>query len=158
MIPTNVEIQTPFIPGPIASAAKLRLVESAGGQPNVGEALLDWFVPIVIGVITVAIGDGAEGDEANAGVAKETMREVRTSGCFLAGDGAKLDVQAGGERSWENGTLYTTPDFNVATDSKLRIVGVRYRIMKKGDWSVNGYVRYELLEDYAPAGTPAQSP
>lgn len=158
MNPTRVDVEIPIIPGPINSAGTRPLLAGVGGQPDVAEAILDWFVPMVIGVISVAIGDGAEGDEASAGVAKETVREVRTNGCFLAGDGEKLDVQAGGERSWENGTLYTFPDFDVPTDVRVRLAGMRYRIMKKGNYSANGYVRYELLEDYKPAVTPAQNP
>lgn len=141
MIP--VTVQTPFSPGPIASAGAVPLEDSVGGQPVMGETLLDWFRPIVVGTITTAIDEG--------GAAKETVREVRTSGCFQAGEGEKLDVQAGGERSWQTGLLHTTPDFNVPTDTLLRIRGVRYRIMKKGDYSVNGFVRYELLETYARA-------
>lgn len=146
-----VTIRTPFVPGPVACARDVPLVVSSSGQPILDEALLDYFAPIIIGLITTKIQNSD--DPRVDGTSKETVREVRTSGCFQAGPGESLAIGSGGERSWQNGLLHTTPDFNVQTDTILRIAGVRYRIMKKGDWSVNGFVRYELLEDYVPAGS-----
>lgn len=152
-----VTVQVPFAPGPVFSAGSLPLRHSSGGQPFMGETLLDWFEPMVLGVITTVIQTGEE-DETQNGVAKETVREVATQGCFQAGTGEKLDIQSVGERSWQNGVLHTMSDFNVPTDSIIRNCAVRYRIKAKGDYSTNGFIRYELVEDYTPAVTPAQTP
>lgn len=143
----NVLEKTPFIPGPIASAGNIPLSESSSGQPVMAEAILDWFRPITIGVVTAAPQGSA--DPAMDGVVKETIRSVRTSGCYQAGKGEKLDIQAGGERSWQTGILHCTPDFNVSTDTILIVAGTRFRIVVKADRTANGFVRYELIEDYA---------
>lgn len=138
----------PFVPGPIAMGRDVPLSASSGGQPVISEALLDNFRPMTIGVVTAAI-QGSDVPQLD-GTAKETVREVKTSGCTQP-VGESLAVQAEGERSWEKILLHTTPDFNVGTDAIVVISGTRYRIVDKRDWSVNGYVRYELHQDYARA-------
>ena len=133
----------PFAPGPIASAGRVPLAQSLSGQPTIGDALLGLFSAIVVGVITTR--------NNAAGVAVETVREVRTAGVWQPGEGETLEIKEEGERSWQNGLLHTAADFNVATDCGIRIDGVRYRITGKKDFSRNGFVRYELLEGYAHA-------
>lgn len=141
--------QTPFVPGPIACARDVPLSEASSGQPVMGDVLLDWFRPLRIGRVTASIGSSLAPE--TDGVATESVRWVRTSGVVLNGAGEKLEITAEGERSWQNALLFTTADFDVPTDSVIQIKGVRFRVMKKADRTVNGFARYELLEDYAPA-------
>ena len=138
---SRVTDTVPFAPGPIACARDLPLFSTVSGQPAIGDALLGLFAAIVVGVISTKINA--------AGVATETVREVRTAGVFQPGSGETLEIKEEGERSWANALLHTTSDFNVPTDSGIRIDGVRYRIMSKKDFSRNGFVRYELLEGYS---------
>lgn len=139
-----------FAHAPIACAARRGLNGFVSGQPVVKEAILDTFRPIVIGVATTSI----EGDAnpRRSGRAKTFFRDVQTSGCFQAGPGEKLEVQAEGERSLQNALLHTTPDFNVPTDTLVKIDGTNYRVMAVRDYSVNGFVAYELTEDYERRG------
>lgn len=139
--------KTPFVPGPIACAGDVPLSESSSGQPVMAEAILDYFRPITIGVVTADVQDGSDGDDQD-GVVKEIVRKVRTSGVIRPGGPEKLEVLSGGERSWQSSVLYTTPDFNVDTDTKIAIEGTNYRVMSSTDYSVNGYVRYDIMEDY----------
>jgi len=150
-----VTAKTPFVPGPIISAGKTPLAGSVSGQPILSEAILDWFRDMTIGIVTAAPQGSL--DPTQDGVVSETVRSVRTSGCFQPGDPEKLDILPGGERSWQTGLLHTVAAFNVPTDSILVIAQVRYRITFKRDFSANGFVRYDLLEDYTPKGTPANA-
>lgn len=139
--------KTPFVPGPIACAGDVPLSDSSSGQPVMAEAILDYFRPITIGVVTTVVQNGDE-DPTQDGVVKEITRTVRTAGVVRPGGPEKLEVLSGGERSWQSSVLYTTPDFNVDTDTKIVIEGTNYRVMSSTDYSVNGYVRYDLEEDY----------
>lgn len=143
----NVAEKTPFIPGPVMCARNFTLSSMSSGQPVMAEAILDWFRPMTIGVVT-AEPQGSE-DESQDGVVKERVRSVRTSGVIEPGEKEKLDILAGGERSWESSVLWTTPDFNVPTDSVIVLDTKRYRVTAKKDFTANGYVRYEIGEDYA---------
>lgn len=145
---TSAGLQTPFVPGPIMCGRDFPLSDVSSAQPIMTEAVLDWFRPISIGVVTATPQNGAD-DATQDGVVVETTRWVSTSGCWQPGAPEKLEVLAGGERSWDNGILHTTPDFNVPTDTKLIVRGLPYRVMSKLDYSANGYCRYELVEDYA---------
>lgn len=138
----------PFVPGPVACARNVPLYASSSGQPVMGEAILDYFMPMRLGLVTSTPQGSA--DPAQDGVAKEIIRWVETSGCLQPGKGEKLDILAGGERSWQSAILHTLSDFNVPTDTVIIMADeTRNRIMRKSDFSANGYVRYELLQDYA---------
>lgn len=137
----------PFVPGPLTCGRDFPLSQFSSGQPQL-TAILDWFVPIEIEVVTSAPQGG--GDPADEGVAKETLRKVKTSGCVQPGDPTRLQIASEGERARDNMLLHTTPDFNVDLDTVVRVDGTRFRVMGKKDHSRNGFVRYDLLEDYEP--------
>lgn len=140
----------PIIPGPVVSAKNLGGVRTMSAPlPNVSRALMDWFRPMIVGVITNSISS----DAASAGEAVTTAREARTSGVILDMDGAKLEIGADGERSWDSATFYCLPDLDVGTDTILKIKGVPFRVMGKKDRSECGFLRYEISQDYA--ATPA---
>ncbi len=145
---TAVAPKAPFAPGPIALGREVPLSASSSGQP-VMEAILDWFRPMTIGVVSSKPQGGA--DPAAAGVTRQSTREVKTEGCLQAGDGEKLEILDEGERSIASGLLHTTPDFNVPNDSAIVIDKVRFRVMSKKDFSVNGFIRYEITQDYERA-------
>ncbi len=142
----------PLIPGPLSNAKDLSLPDNTSGQPQIGQALLDWFRPMVIGVVTQTPQDGGDSAEIERldGTVKEVVREIRTSGCLNLGKGAKLDIQPGGNRAWQNAMLWTTPEFNQPANTLIIVAGVRYRVFKPYDYSANGFVQYELTQDYAP--------
>ena len=142
-----ITAQTPFVPGPIVSAGATSLADSISGQPFISEGLLDYFRAMLIGIVSARI-QGSAVDTLD-GTAKTTIIWKLTQGILQPGNSEKLSIQAEGERSWQNGLLHTTPDFNVATDTILIIKDVPYRVMEKKDFSVNGYVEYQILETYA---------
>lgn len=144
---TRPVIAPPFAPGPIQCGRDFPLSDSSSGMPNVADALEDLFRPIRIGVVTPSPNDG-ELDAAADGEVEEVVRYVDTEGSAQAGDGERLDITADGDRSWDSMTLYTRPNFNVATNTLVALKGARYRVTKKADWTPSGYVRYEMTQDY----------
>lgn len=115
--------------------------------PSMRGTLTGWFKPMVIGVVTEAIAEGGDQD----GQAKATVREVKTSGMMQPGDAEKLTIESQGQRSWDNFILHVYPQLDVKTDTRITVRGVPFRVMGKKDFTANGYIRYDLMEDYATA-------
>ncbi len=139
--------QAPFVPGPLTCGRDFPLSQFSSGQPVIS-SILDWFVPTEVAVVTS--GPQGGGDPREDGVAKETLRKVKTSGCFQPGDPSRVKQSADGDRTFKNGLLHTTPDFNVPNGTVFILEGTRYRVMAVKDHTRNGFVRYDLLEDYEP--------
>lgn len=137
---------TPTInPGPVLCAGRVATITDAiAPQPSVRTTLTGWFKPMTIGVVT----EGIIAEGARAGEAGETVHEIRTSGMMQPGDGETLDIKAEGQRSWKTAVLHVYRQLDVETDTVLKIKDVRYRVTAKKDFVENGYIRYELLQDF----------
>ncbi len=138
---------TAINPGPVMSAGKNQTIVGAQTtQPSMRGTILGWFKPMIIAVVTEAIIPSGP----RQGEVAQTEREIFTSGMMQPGDAEKLDVRAEGQRSWENWVLHVFPQLDVKTDTVIKIKGTPYRVMKRTDYIINGYVRYEIVEDYKP--------
>ncbi len=137
---------TTLNPGPVISAGRVGSIRAAlSSQPNVRDVLLGWFKSMIVQVVTTEI----EGRGPRQGEAKSGTHDVNTSGLRIPGDDEKLETgDSAGERSWASWTLYTFPNLDLATDTQIKIEGVLYRVMKRRDFSANGYIRYGLVEDF----------
>ena len=134
--------------GPVFQAGLAKTIVSAQTTlPSMRGTLAGWAKPIVIGVVTTTIA--SEGD--NDGQAQPSVRDVRTSGVLQPGDAEKLEIGAEGERSWANWVLHVYPQLDVPTDTRLQIEGKFYRVTGRTDYNANGFIRYDLAEDYTDA-------
>ncbi len=134
-------------PGPVLSAGKNQTIVGAQTtQPSMRGTILGWFKPMIIAVVTeTIIAQGPRQGEVG-----ERESEVFTSGMMQPGDAERLDVRAEGQRSWENWVLHVFPQLDVQTDTIIKIKGTPYRVMRRTDYIANGYVRYEITEDFKP--------
>lgn len=134
-------------PGPVFSAGSAPTIEAAQSTlPYMASTIRGWFKPLTIGILSTVIAEAGD----DQGEAKNTIRELLTSGVIQAGSPEKLSVQPEGERSWENATLHVLPQLDVPTGTKLQINGTLFEVMVRQDWSANGYMRYELIQSYTP--------
>lgn len=137
-------------PGPVLCAGDAPTIESAQTTlPSMRGTVIGWFKPLKIGVVQTSIAD--EGPED--GQVQEVLRWIETSGVLQPGSPENLSVQPEGERSWENAVLHVFPQLNVPTGTKLQIAGMKFEVMARWDYSVNGYVKYELVQSFACAPT-----
>lgn len=135
-------------PGPVFQAGLAPSIEAAQTtQPSMRGTLAGWFKPMTIGVVTEAITGGGETD----GQAKASVRELKTSGMMQPGDAEQLTIQSQGQRSWDNFMLHVYRQLDVRTDTRIIIKDVPYRVMGRKDFIANGYIRYDLMEDYENA-------
>ncbi len=131
-------------PGPVFRAGLApSIVAAQTTLPSMRGTVLGWFKPMIVGIVTETIAAGGVRD----GQSVSTVREMRTSGVIIA-DEEEIDIKAEGQRSWARSFLYVLPQLDVATDTRLKIAGKFYRVTKKKNFTVNGYIRYVVLEDY----------
>lgn len=130
-------------PGPVFAAGTAKSITAAQTTlPSMRGTILGWFKPMKVGVVTTDIAD--EGPED--GQAEEVVRWVETSGLFQPGGPEKLSFASEGERSWENATLHVFPQLDVPTKSVLLVNGQRFQVMARWDFSINGYIRYDMVQ------------
>ncbi len=134
----------------IGQGKNIPLNQRAGTFPNVGDALLDWFQPMVFGVVAKT----TEGFQV-----VEDMVEINFQGVWQPLEARRLMLKPEGQRAWSWFWLHADPSLNLEVDNVIVYLGTQYRIMAKKDYKLNGYVEYELVQDFTGAGPqPVESP
>ena len=102
--------------------------------------LTGWEVPLTLVKITQSI---VEGD------AVKTETKINFMGVWQPLSTERLEMKDIGQRSWEwiwihakSGTL------NLKTQDKVLFNSKRYKVMGVKDYSLNGFIEYELVRDY----------
>lgn len=107
--------------------------------PNVQDTLNDWFQTIVFTRI--------KKETINFQVV-ETLTEIAFRGVVENIAPSELDMMPEGQRRWEYISVWATPELELNIDDRFKYQSKNYRVTKKNDWSVYGYVQYECTEDY----------
>lgn len=129
----------------IINGSSKSLLQNSGTMPNVSGALLNWFQPITLGVLTKTVVDFK---------LVETVTSITFLGVWEQQSPESLEVKEIGERSWDQIGLWTQPGVALKTDDIVTRLGKQYRIMRKYDWSDSGYLQFELVENYTGELSP----
>lgn len=112
----------------------------ANGMPNMANTLTGWEVPLTLIKITQSV---IEGD------AVKTETPINFLGVWQPLRDEQLQFKPEGQRSWswywihaKSGTL------DLTTQDKIIFRGERYKVMSVKDYSLNGFVEYEVIRDY----------
>lgn len=110
------------------------------GMPNMANTLTGWEVPLVLEKIKQNIVNGDRQD---------TTERINFLGVWQPLRDEQLQSKPEGMRSWswiwvhaKAGTL------NLQTQDKIIFNNKRYKVMSLKDYSLNGYIEYEMVEDY----------
>ena len=110
------------------------------GMPNMANTLSGWECPLTLIKITQDI---VEGDV----VTQEEKLDFL--GVWQALRDEQLQFLPEGQRSWswywihaKSGTL------NLKTQDKIIFEGKRYKVMNIKDYSLNGFIEYQVIRDY----------
>lgn len=133
----------------IGQGKNIPLNQKTGTFPDVGDAMLDWFQPMVFGVVT---------KEVQGFQVVETMEEVSFQGVWQPFSERQLLLKPEGQRAWSWFWLHADPTLNLEVDSVVNYTGTQYRVMAKKDYRLNGYVEYQLVQDYTGAGPTPEEP
>lgn len=111
--------------------------------PNMANTLDGWEIPLTLEKITQDI---VEGD------AVKTKTKINFLGVFQPLRNEQLQFKPEGQRSWEwywihakSGTL------NLQTQDKIIFENKRFKVMSVKDYSLYGYIEYEVVRDYEDA-------
>lgn len=133
----------------IGQGKNIPLNQRQGTFPNVNDALNDWFQPMVFGVVT----------KTTSGFqVVETMVEVNFKGVWQPLTDRKLMLKPEGQRAWSWFWLHADPTLNLEVDNVVTYLGEQFRVMAKKDYKLNGYVEYELVQDFTGSGPTEVSP
>ena len=112
----------------------------ASGMPQMADTLTGWEVPLTLIKITQSI---VEGDVV------EEKTKINFLGVWQPLRNEQLQFKPENLRSWswywihaKSGTL------NLTTGDKIEFQNERYKVMSRKDYSLNGYIEYEVVLDY----------
>lgn len=110
------------------------------GMPNMANTLSGWEVPLTLIKITQDIVDGD---------AVKTEKEIKFMGCWQPLSEERLKSIDEGMRSWEWVWIHAKAgSLNLQTQDKVIFNSKRFKITSVKDYSLNGYIEYELVRDY----------
>jgi len=128
---------------PIFNAKDLPLSANSGTLPNMSDALLDWFLPLVFTKIVKTV--------VNFKVV-ETPTAVSFSGVWQPFSAQQLKLMPDGQRDWKWFTVHALPALILVPDELITFRGLQYRVKMKTDYKEYGYVKYDLVEDFTGSG------
>lgn len=112
---------------------------SRNGLPDVGNAMEGIFYPIT--AVTVQ-------KQEIGGFVKEICLTVKTKGVVQPMRAQEVEIKYEGQRTWKYFTLHCLPNLNLKPDDAVIIKDTRYRCLGKEDYSIYGFIKFDLAEDY----------
>lgn len=118
----------------------IALAMNAGNLPNMSDALLDYFQPMVFTILTKTISKFKVSEQPN---------NKNFYGVWQPLSPQQLVMKPHGQRSWRWFSLHSDPTLSLKPDDIVKYEGIPYRVMGKFDYTRYKYMQYELVEDYA---------
>ncbi len=124
--------------------AKDRPITTATGQlPNVNGAMSSWYQPMTFEVVTKTV-TGYQ--------VAETGTQYNFKGVIQPLAPRQVAYKPEGQRAWTWLMLHADPSLTLEVDSVVIYLGVQTRIMARKDYTIYGYVYYELVQDWEGSG------
>lgn len=115
-------------------------LKALSGMPQMRTTLTGWEVPLVL---VKVIQNIVEGD------AVFTEQQINFMGCWQPLRDEELQFKPEGQRSWEWIWIHAkSSELNLQTADKVIFNDKRYKVMSVKDYSLNGFVEYQLIRDY----------
>lgn len=127
----------------IANGANRPLFSVAGTVPDVSGALRDYFQSMVFEPLQKTV-TGFQ--------VVETPSPINFRGTIQPFTGRQLMLKPEGQRAWTWYTLHSDPVLKLQVDDVVLWQGKQTRVMGRKDYTLYGYVEYELVQDWSGAG------
>lgn len=129
---------------PIVNAADRPLAADTGTVPDVSGAMQNWFQPMTFTkVVKTVVGFKTF----------ETPTTIDFRGVWQPLTGRQLMIKPEGERAWNWFQVHAEPGaLDLTADDVITYRGVQYRVDAMKDYSLYGYIQYDLVEDYTGSG------
>lgn len=119
---------------------KQKNLKALSGMPQMSATLSGWEVPLTL---VRVFQDIDEGDKVTR------TQKIDFMGCWQPLKDEDLQFKPEGQRSWQwvwihakSGTL------NLETGDKVIFNEKRFKVMAVKDYSLNGFIEYQLVHDY----------
>lgn len=129
--------------GPIRNTADIPLNQQMGSLPNVSGALRDLYQTMTFTVLTKTIVGGEVVEQPNP---------VTFQGVVQSLSNRQLLLKPEGQRAWTYYTLHADPVLTLQVDDVVVWLGKQTRVTARKDFTLYGYVYYELVQDWTGAG------
>ena len=120
-------------------------LKALSGMPQLDSTLTGWEVPLTL---VKVIQDIVEGD------AVFTEQQINFMGCWQPLRDEELQFKPEGQRSWQWIWIHAKSfELNLQTADKVIFNNKRYKVMSVKDYSLNGFVEYQLIRDFESTPT-----
>lgn len=110
------------------------------GMPNMANTLNGWEIPLSLIKVIQSV---SEGDLVT------TEKQINFMGVWQPLRNEQLELKPEGQRSWEWCWIHAKAgELNLETADKVIFNGKRFKVVTKKDYSLNGFVEYEICRDY----------
>lgn len=117
--------------------------QAAGMTPDVSGAIQNYYQPMVFTVV----GKVVEGF-----VVQETPTNTNFRGVLQPLSNRQLALKTEGQRAWSWFLLHSDLALSLNVDDVVNWRGKQTRVMARKDFSLYGYVQYELVQDWTGSG------
>jgi hypothetical protein len=128
---------------PIFNAKDRPIDVATGSLPNVNAAMNGWYQPMTFGIVTKTV----EGFQA-----VETMVPFTFRGVIQPLAPRQIAYKPEGQRAWTWLMLHSDPSLKLQVDDVVSYLGKQTRVAARKDYTIYGYVYYELVQDWTGAG------
>lgn len=119
---------------------KGRGLSSYSGMPQMDTTLYGWEVPLTLEKVYQNV---VEGDSTY------TTKKINFKGVWQPLKDEALELKPEGQRSWRWIWIHAVAGtLNLETADKVIFKKKKYKVMDKKDYSLNGFVEYQLVADY----------
>ena len=118
------------------------LDQQKGSLPNVSVALKNWFQNISFLKISKTVVNGR---------VQESVTNTSFRGVWQPMGSQDLEIKPEGQRDWRWFTIHSDIDIELVPDDKIIYLEKEYRVMKKDDYNLYGYYKYDVVESFENA-------
>lgn len=128
---------------PISNAKNRPLNVNTGTMPNVSGALQNYFQPLTFEVVEKSV---------ESFLLVEVGEDIDFRGVMQPFGPRQLMMKPEGQRHWNWWMLHADPGLVLEVDMVVKYLDVQYRVKAQSDYRLDGYVMYELIQDFTGAG------
>lgn len=115
-------------------------LKSLSGMPNMAATLSGWEVPLTLVKVTQDVRDG---------FLFTTETEINFIGVWQPLRDEQLELKPEGQRSWKYYWIHAkSGTLDLETADKIIFQGKQYKVVERKDYSLNGFIEYQVCEDY----------
>ncbi len=134
----------PLVPfGPIINAKDRTLNQNTGTLPDLSDAILNWFQPMVFTTVVKTV--------VNFKLV-ETPTNINFAGVWQPLSPRELAMKPDGQREWIWIRLIALPNVELTPDQVITYLGVQYRVKAVRNYELENFLEYDLVQDYVGSG------